>query len=404
MTHKDGVSGMLRSLCFSVLVSLLVLVLLFAAASGAKSDDEDEDDVTFRDFSLNIGDRIDLGKYQMELVEIQSLRDGLVVMRVLKVGGSLDEQRALLLSSPNNFDRGADNGGITITVVDIYDEQSAKVRLEYMESLGTPRKRASDRPALVPDKPELSVQKSFDKTVINVGDEVKVTLSVENKGTGPALEINADDTPPLPEFTYVVGYPPRIKETLQPGESDSAIYVMNAVKEGLIRIPAVIVSYTDGKKNPKSNSSESFSVMINPRSKADLEITVQDIAPLALDGSAMLNISISNLGSASATRIESRGDVSPPGGLQISGLEKSIFEIPPGDSINFSAAVSGQKPGDYTIGIKVSYNDGGGSVIRETAARVVVLEREYKYQYLLLIIPIAIILAWIYRRHKEYKY
>ncbi len=395
---------MLRSLCFSVLVSLLVLVLLFAAASGAKSDDEDEDDVTFRDFSLNIGDRIDLGKYQMELVEIQSLRDGLVVMRVLKVGGSLDEQRALLLSSPNNFDRGADNGGITITVVDIYDEQSAKVRLEYMESLGTPRKRASDRPALVPDKPELSVQKSFDKTVINVGDEVKVTLSVENKGTGPALEINADDTPPLPEFTYVVGYPPRIKETLQPGESDSAIYVMNAVKEGLIRIPAVIVSYTDGKKNPKSNSSESFSVMINPRSKADLEITVQDIAPLALDGSAMLNISISNLGSASATRIESRGDVSPPGGLQISGLEKSIFEIPPGDSINFSAAVSGQKPGDYTIGIKVSYNDGGGSVIRETAARVVVLEREYKYQYLLLIIPIAIILAWIYRRHKEYKY
>jgi uncharacterized repeat protein (TIGR01451 family) len=340
----------------------------------------------------------------MELVEIQSLRDGLVVMRILKVGGSLDEQRALLLDSPNNFDGGADNGGITITVADIFDEQSAKVRVEYMESVGTARKRASDRPAPVPDKPELSVQKSFDKTMINVGDEVKVTLSVENRGTGPALEINAEDTPPLPEFTYVVGYPPRIKETLQPGESDSAVYVMNAVKEGSIRIPAVIVSYADGKKNPRSNSSEPFNVMINPRSKADLEITVQDIAPLALDGAAMLNISISNLGSASATRIEARGDVSPPDGLQISGLEKSIFEIPPEDHFNFSAAVSGQKPGDYTIGIKVNYNDGGGSVIRETATRVVVLEREYKYQYLLLMIPIAIILAWIYRRHKEYKY
>lgn len=402
--HRDGVFGMWRSLHFSVLGSLLVVVLLSLAASGAESDDEDEDDVTFRDFSLNIGDRIDLGKYQMELMEIQSLRDGLVVMRILKVGGSLDEQRALLLSSPNNFDRGADNGGITITVADIFDEQSAKVRVEYMESLGTPRKRASLRPAVAPDKPELSVQKSFDKTMINVGDEVKVTLSVENRGTGPALEINAEDTPPLPEFTYVVGYPPRIRETLNPGESDSAVYVMNAVKEGSIRIPAVIVSYTDGKKNPKSNSSEPFSVTINPRSKADLEIAVQDIAPLSLDGSAMLNISISNLGSASATRIESRGDVSPPDGLQISGLEKSIFEILPGDSINFSAALSGQKPGDYTIGIKVSYNDGEGSVIRETAARVVVLEREYKYQYLLLIFPIAIILAWIYRRHKEYKY
>lgn len=395
---------MRHSLYLLVLVSLLIAVPLAYAASGAQSDDEDEDAVTFRDFNLNIGDRIDLDKYQMELIEIQSLRDGLVVMRILKVGGSLDEQRALLLDSPNNFDGGADDGGVTLTVSDIFDEQSAKVRVEYQESLGTARKRSSDRPAAAPEKPELSVQKSFDRNQVNVGDEVKVTISIENKGTGAALDINAQDTPPIPEFTYVAGYPPRIKETLDPGQSDSAVYVMNAVKEGSIRIPAVIVSYADSKKNPRSNSSEPFNIVINPRSRADLVIAVQDIAPLALDEAGLLNISISNLGSASATRIQSSGEVSPPEGLQISGLEKSIFEILPGDHLNFSAGVFGQKPGEYTIGIKVSYNDGEGSVIREAAARVSVLEREYKYQYLLLIIPIAIILAWIYRRHREYKY
>ena len=76
---------------------------------------------------------MDLDDYQMELIEIQSLRDGLVVLRVSRVGGSLDEQRALLLDSPNNFDGGAEKGGVTITITDIFDEQSAKVRLEYEE-------------------------------------------------------------------------------------------------------------------------------------------------------------------------------------------------------------------------------------------------------------------------------
>ncbi|MDD1741138.1 MAG: hypothetical protein LUQ51_04070, partial [Methanothrix sp.] len=160
------------------LICLLLYVLLIGAACAAESDEEDEDEITFRDFSLNIGDRVDLDDYQMELIEIQSLRDGLVVMRVSRVGGSLDEQRALLLDSPNNFDGGAEKGGVTITITDIFDEQSARVRLEYEQKLGTPRKRASDRPAAMPEKPELLVQKSFDRNEMHVGDEVKVTITI----------------------------------------------------------------------------------------------------------------------------------------------------------------------------------------------------------------------------------
>ena len=385
------------------LIYLLFSILLIQAAH-AKEASDNNDEVTFKDFSLNIGDRIDLGDYQMELIEIQSVRDGLVVMRVAKVGGSLDEQRALLLDSPNNFDGGAENGGITITVADIFDEQSAKVRIEYQQSLGTPRKHASERPALALDKPELSVQKSFERNQMSVGDEVKVTIAVKNVGTGQALGIKAEDIPPLPEFSYVAGYPPKIKETLDSGQSDSAVYVMNAVKEGSIRVPAIMVSYTDIKKNVKSNSSEPFNILISPKSKADLAIKLAGPAPIALDGEGMLNISISNLGTASATRIEADGTVMPAEGLQATGLEKSFFEILPGADVNYRAMLSGQKPGNYTIRLKVSYDGGDGSVIREGTTEVVVLEREYKYQYLLFIIPIAILTAWVYRRYREYKY
>ena len=91
-------------------------------------------------------------------------------------------------------------------------------------------------------------------------------------------------------------------------------------------------------------------------------------------------------------------------GAEAVGLDESFFEIASGDAAAFSASIHGNKPGDYAIRLKANYNDGEGLAIREATARVTVLEREYKYHYLLAIIPIAIISFWIYRRHREYKY
>lgn len=63
-----------------------------------------------------------------------------------------------------------------------------------------------------------------------MGDEVKATVTITNEGTGKALNIRLDDSPPLPQFSYVAGYPPKIKDSLDPGQSDSAVYMMNAIK------------------------------------------------------------------------------------------------------------------------------------------------------------------------------
>jgi uncharacterized repeat protein (TIGR01451 family) len=401
--HRGDVFGIRRSLILSGLVCLLIGILLIQSVCAKESDD-DGDEVTFKDFNLNVGDRIDLGDYQMELIEIQSVRDGLVVMRISKIGGSLDEQRALLLDSPNSFDGGAEKKGITVTVADIFDDQSAKVRVEYLPMIGTARKRTSERPTVAPEKPVLSVQKIFDKTQMSVGDEAKVTIIVTNTGTGSAQNIVVQDMPPLPEFTYVAGYPPKIKETLGSDESDSAVYIVDAVKEGTILVPAIIVTYTDSKKNSKSNSSEPFNVIINPKSRADLEISIEGPSPIALDEKRLLNISIYNRGTASATRIEVAGDVSPSQGLQAIDLDKSFFEILPGEHANYSAKLTGDAAGSYTVHLRASYDGGDGYVIREGTSEIVVLEREYKYQYLLLIIPVAVLIAWIYRRYREYKY
>ena len=390
-----------RHLTYLVVFMLLIQAACIGAACAQETND---DQLTYTDFTLNIGDRIDVGSYRTEFIEIQSVRDGIAVMRVSKVGGALDEQRAFLENSANNFDRGAENGGITLTIIDILDDQSAKVRIEYKKSLGTARRHASEGPAASRDLPLLSVQKSFDKNQLNVGDDVKVTINVKNTGTGQALGIKTEDTPPLPEFSYIAGYPPKIRDTLEPGESDSAVYLMRAVKEGSIRVPAIQVSYTDSRKNARSNNSEPFDVLIDPKSRADLAIKLTVSGPIPLGGKGTMNVSLSNVGTATATRIEAKGEIQPPAGLEAAGFDRSFFEILPENSESYSVMLSGKDPGNYTIRLRTTFDGGDGSAMREGTAEVVVLKREYKYEYLLLTIPVIIIIAWLYRRHREYKY
>lgn len=385
-------------------IRLIFLAVLMLSVLTAMASDENGDEIVFNDFTLYIGDSINIGDYRAELIEIQSVRDGLAVLRVSQVGGALDEQRALLQNNANNFEGGAEGGGITLTVVDIFDDQSAKVRVEYKERLGTARKRTSELPRTSVDLPNLVVEKSFDRELLSVGDEVKATVTVKNVGTGTASDIRVEDLPPLPEFSYLAGYPPKIKEKLEPGESDSSVYVMSAIKGGSIRVPAIQISYTDSKKNVKSNSSAPFNVLINPRSKPDLELRLIPSGPIPSDGQGSLNVSIVNVGKASATRVQIQGEIKPSDGLDASSLERTYFEILPGGRESYSAELQGKKAGNYTVSLKASFEGEEGTMLRESSAEVIVLEREYKYQYLLLLLPIIIIAVWMYRRYREYKY
>lgn len=394
----------MRLICLAI-----IMLLIFAAHAKEDNEEDDDDHVTFDDFTLYLGDRIEIGDYKADLIEIQSVKDGLAVMRVSKTGGSLDEQRALLQNNANNFDGGAEDGGLTITVEDIFDEESAKIRVEYQESLGTARKRTSDRPRTTGDLPNLVIAKSFDRESLAIGDDVQVTVTVKNVGAGTATDVAVDDIPPMSEFIYVAGYPPRIKDKLEPGDSDAAVYVISAVKEGTIRVPAITVRYQDSKENSKSNTSEPFTISIAPKSKPDLAIKLTPPGPISEGNEVPLNISIANSGKALATRVEITAEIKPSDGLEASGLEKTYFDIAPESEETYSADIKGNRPGTYTVILKASFlgeegAEDGGRMYSEGKADVVVLEREYKYLYYLLILPVAIVAVWIYRRHREYKY
>jgi Translocon-associated protein beta (TRAPB) len=383
------------------LTYLAVLILMILATYQAKANDE----VTFSDFSLYAGDSIEIDGYTIEMLEVQSIRDGIVVVRATKAGGALDEQRALLENSANSFDGGSENGGLTVTVVDIFDEDSAKVRVEYPKDLGTARKSTSNRSLRgIESQPRLEIQKTFDKTSLGVGEDVKVTVSVKNVGGGRAEDISLEDVPPLANFAYIAGYPPKIKSQLDPGESDSAVYVISAVKEGNVNVPAINVKYSDSKRNTKSNSSSSFDIEIAPKSKPDLEITLMPSGSIPAGQKGRLNVSILNSGKAPAYKVEVKSEVRPPQGLEVVDLDKSFFEIDPGSEESYSAELSGSQSGKYSIDVKASYQSNDEAMFKEASTEVLVLEQEYKYLYYLLVIPMLLIAAWIIKRYKEYKY
>jgi uncharacterized membrane protein len=117
-----------------------------------------------------------------------------------------------------------------------------------------------------------------------------------------------------------------------------------------------------------------------------------------------LNVSVANVGNAPANQVEIRGEIKPAEGLEASGLDKTFFEIKPGEEENYTAGLAGSRAGNYTVRLRVSYQGDDGDMFRESQVEVPVLEQEYKYLYYLLIVPVALAGLWIYRRHREYKY
>jgi hypothetical protein len=117
-----------------------------------------------------------------------------------------------------------------------------------------------------------------------------------------------------------------------------------------------------------------------------------------------LNISLYNSGKAPAYKVEIRSEIKPSEGLDAADLDKSYFEIDPGATESYSAEMTGKSSGEYTVNLKVSYLDGNDAILEDGSTTIVVLEREYKYLYYLLILPLLAVAIWLIKRYKEYKY
>ena len=391
------------------LVAMALFLMAAIPAAQAASDDggDKAEDTTSRDFSLRVGEGVRIGDYRVELINVVSMVDGLIEVKVWKRVGTFEDWRVMEDHRDANFDEGADRGGLTLTVIDIFDDDTVRMRAKYRSSYGYPQKYVTERGLAPRTFPKLEVSTSLDRTDLSVGDEVKVTITVTNVGNDTARDVAVQDSPPLPAFRYVAGYPPKIKNSLQVGESDLAVYSMVAATEGEAKIPATVVRYADSKSAVSSASSKATSVTIKPKRKPDLLLSVASAGPISYGGEGTFTVTIRNQGDASASRVEVRSNLRSVGSdLEVveGALDQSFFEIPAGGSESYSATLRGSRSGNYTIDLVASFQADGEMMQRGTSFDVTVLQRELPFLYLLPIVPAVILAAWLFRRYKEYKY
>jgi len=395
-------------LIYIVVVALLAFSIISAPVAAEASEDEKKDsDIITRDFSFRVGEGVRIGDYRVELTNVVSVMDGLVEVKVWKRASQFEDWRVMESRRDVNLDGGQDRGGLTLMVTEIFDRDTVRMRATYRSDYGYPEKYITERALAPASIPKLEVSTSADNSEFRSGDEVKVTIIVRNVGNDTARDVALQDMPPLPQFRYVAGYPPKIRNQLQPGESDTAIYSMVAVTEGEVTIPAMSARYADSKGTIYTESSSSVKIEIKPKRKPDIVMEVQPPAPIDHGGRGIINVSIRNEGDGSAYRVEVRGPLRSDGDglrLEAGALDRSFFEIPPGGRESYSAAVIGARGGSYVIDLKASYQGDGEAMQKETAFEVAVLERKFEYLYYLPIVPVVIIGIWLYRRYREYKY
>lgn len=255
--------------------------------------------------------------------------------------------------------------------------------------------------------PNIALTKSVDKTNVNLGDVVEFKLTVENTGNGTATNITLEEYLPS-SFTRATGttFPPKIKESLEPGQIDTIVYGLKAVESGTFNIEPAIVSY--GSKNSKSNPvTITVAKEVKEMSKLTTAITLDDYDVMTGD---LINlvVKITNEGNVSAESVLVEGSV--PEGFEVDegDLRQVYKKIEAGESESYSAILKAVDGGNYTIRLKTSYNDDTVGFSTSSESISVTKKEKNPVDYWYIIIPVIGIiigvLLFTMRKHKEYSY
>ncbi|MDI3486390.1 MAG: hypothetical protein PWQ50_1610 [Methanolobus sp.] len=281
--------------------------------------------------------------------------------------------------------------------------------------------------------PELEIIKSVDKSEIDVGEVVRVTVTVENTGDDDAVDVVFSD-PQQAKFILVdniLGDPGKID--VEDGASPKKIYVydLKATEAGTFSLNPVTASFTnEAGLDFADASSNSPTVIVNAGEdlvNADLEFTTTlDKYTVNRNEEIQGTITVKNNGDAPATAVTV--DIIVPDGLEfqggsgvevISGIPTIYLEsFGVQQEKEFTFTLKAAEIGTYTLSMENSYlfDNGVDTQLEEVTSEIVtnkiyVAEGEYDYLfeqpiyvYVLPILIIGAIAGWIYYRHKQYKF
>ena len=297
--------------------------------------------------------------------------------------------------------------GLTIKVtLDSTFSNGAAFVIESSKKLYVTERHAGDVETEAVTVPKLTIKRTIDPNAAEIGQTVKVTLTIKNTGNGTATDIMLDEG--TIAKTYRDGCPSEIDD-IAAGATKRIEYdlkIGDEVQPGMREMPASVLNYESetGVSDSTLSQSSVLEIIAKEVFLPELTISIDPIDYVVTCGDDVpMVVTITNIGNATSEKVYVKGDLPPDVQLVKGGELDPVYEsIKPDKSEEYEVTLVANEEGKHVVEMKVMWADEEATAVFEFRAEKSGLEKYYIY--IIAAIPILLILLWIIKRRREYSY
>jgi len=296
--------------------------------------------------------------------------------------------------------------GLTIGVtLDYVFSNAASFGITSSKSLYVTDRKAGKVETESVTVPKLTIKRTIDPNEAEIGQTVKVTLTIKNTGNGTAKDIMLDEG--TISKTYKDGCPSTIDD-MAAGATERIEYdlkIGDDVQSGTREMPPSVLNYKSetGVSDSTESQSSVLEIVAGEVLLPELTISIDPIDYVVTCGDDVpMVVTITNVGNATSEKVYVKGDL--PHGVRLKGgeLEPVYESIKPDKSEEYEVTLVADEEGKHVVEMNVMWADEGATAVFEFRAEKSGLEKYYVY--IIAAIPILLILLWIIKRRREYSY
>ena len=343
----------------------------------------------------------------IELIEVGSDMGWYVKVRFYSYKDSIGKTRNLRENEyPESYTSGT---GMTIYVtINSIFSNGASLTIESPTQLSTKSydfEGEESEPEAVA-VPKLEIKRTLDPNKAEIGQTVKVTLTIKNTGNGTATDIMLDEG--TIANTYKDGCPSAIDDIVA-GATERISYDLKIgadAQPGTREMPPSVLNYKGESGDSDSTESQSSVLEIIPMEVLlpELTISIDPIDYVVTCGDKVpMVVTITNIGNSTSEKVYVKGDL--PHGVRLAkgGELEPVYEsIKPDKSEEYEVTLVANEEGKHVVEMKVMWADEEATTVFEFWAEKSGLGKYYIY--IIAAIPILLILLWIIKRRREYSY
>ncbi|HJH29006.1 MAG TPA: DUF11 domain-containing protein [Methanosarcinaceae archaeon] len=412
-----------------VLCSIVLLTMLSGSASASVEYFEEE---------IKIGDGYQINNYVIDVTDV-FITDKLAIFKVYENGDNEPIHDEMIgINESFNFD--LENGEIELKLLSVgsgvLDRASVLITVRNVDTYLTGIVNGGHEYATYSGTPVIELTKTVDEDNIMVDDIITVTVTAKNTGDDKATNVIFSD----PKQEHFILDKSILEQTgpmsMDVGASQTVfVYMLKATEAGSFILKSSTATFSNSANQafPQASSNTPTITVTAPES---LEVQKYAVLELSTDVDSMIvarndkitaTINIKNTGDAPASAVWI--NIIIPQGLEYVDGDSAIEIIGGVPKIYMeSFGVQGEKEypytvkaselGTYTLTTKLAYEyDDGVNAEAQKDSTESVTENIYVqkgkydelleqpiYVYALPIIAIIAIGAWIFHRHKQYKF